>query len=93
MLETRHFDDLFLCWQPGAHDIEILLERIQHYNSGRRRSARILIVSDEGRPEYVMAMLDHGINAYIVRPFSREIILRHMCRLLKSPASSDTYYL
>jgi DNA-binding response OmpR family regulator len=87
------FDFVFLCWQPGAHDMESLLEDIRCRNPIGSGPTRILIVSDEGRAEHVMRMLGHGVDAYIVRPFSRAVILKHMTRLASEHADPKVHYL
>ena len=93
MSEVIKFEFLFLCWQPGARDTEALLEDVRLRNLGGRGDTRTLIVSDEDRVEHVMAMLGYGVDAYIVRPFSRAVIMRHIARLVSHQTKSTIHYL
>lgn len=93
MAEAIKFEFLFLCWHPGAHEADALLEEVRLRNLKGHGITRTLIVSDEDRVEHVMAMLEYGVDAYIVRPFSRAVIMRHLRRLVDHQAKPDIHYL
>jgi len=74
LLLQKNIDIMFLDWHMPLMTGEDLVYKLRE--NKKFNKLRIIMATTEGGKESVMKMAKKGINAYLIKPFDEEVILK-----------------
>jgi two-component system chemotaxis response regulator CheY len=81
-METSHFDIILTDWNmPNMNGLE-LVKKVR--SEGNHQKTPIIMITTEGGKSEVITALKAGVNNYIVKPFSADILKEKLDGVLKN---------
>ena len=83
LLRDGEFDFLITDWNmPGMPGLELLKAVRAHE---RLAKLPVLMVTAEAKREQIVEAVQAGVNGYIIKPFTAEVLKEKLAKILKAP--------
>jgi two-component system chemotaxis response regulator CheY len=83
LLRDGEFDFLITDWNmPGMPGLELLKAVRAHE---RLAKLPVLMVTAEAKREQIVEAVQAGVNGYVIKPFTAEVLKEKLAKILKAP--------